>query len=652
MKLQILNLFLNLNPRVRRGEIKSKITIKIKTDFVTALVLLLVLGWAGSGILLGAQTPAPAPAPQSDPLLQLMLTQPPIDITTNVAARVELDPPSIAVGESATYRVTLNAVSDSIRWPGDIYAPMALTLKPSARAQILQPGPGSLQPSTTLNHRVTATTPGEYEIPAFQVRVYDQMVTVPAARLEVRPAGAPAKFPPPARLYVELDETNVFAGQPFTVRVLLPPGPGNSIQALTQVQLNGDGLLVDAGTIRQRIQPREFRGHTGPTLIYEVTVIPLVAGRIELTAQAYTAGNRFSGQITIQGQATISGGLTAFVLLDSDPVDLNVDPLPRVGMQSGFNGAIGQFELGAVQLNVASNQLRVGDPLKLLVTFRSPGEIKRLNPPAPPAVTNWQLFPPVAEGNTVVAVAPNRVLSGANFSYTLIPLTNDMVATPAIPFSYFDPQRKEYVDLTIPPVPVRIAAGTATAEAQGLALAATALPEGAEKRQLSALAKQPGRRGSGWKPVQLRGGFWLGQLVPAFGFAGVWWWDRRRRYFEQHPDEVRRRHARRELRRARRALTAAARAGDAAEFQVRAVGALRVAVAPHFPATPRALVGRDILELFSDGDRAGTPGTVVRRLFAATDAAKFGFEAAEAGHLLDLQPELERILEQLEARLK
>lgn len=586
--------------------------------------------------------------PQPDPLLQLMLTQPSIDISTNVEVRAVFDPPVIGLGEKATYRVSINAVSDSIKWPEDIYAPMELALKQSARGQILQPALDKLKPTTTINHHVAATRPGTFTVPEFKVKVYGRNLTVPAATLEVLSQPNPAA-PPPARLFVELAETNVFCGQPVRVRVLMPSMAGNAIQALTQVQINGDGVLVDQTSVRQRIQALEFNGRTGPVYIYEATLTSLVAGRIAVTAQAYTAGNQFGGAITIQGQATIIGGQPQYVLLDSDPVALNVEPLPRAGLLPGFAGAIGQFGLESAQLE--TNRVRVGDAVKLAVTFRTMGEIKRLNPPEPPAVTNWQIFPAVAEGGPTMMATAVGVFSLARFSYTMIPLTNDMIATPEIPFSYFDPLRKKYVDLTIPAIPIRVEAGMATAEAQAFAQAAAARTNDV-KLQLSGLAAAPGVTAASLVPVQLQRSFWGGQLVLGLGFAGLWFWERRRRFYEANPAVLVRQRARRALRRERRSLQQAVRAGDVAGFANGAISALRIASAPHFPATPRALVGRDILELFAKVEREGRVGAVVRKIFAATDAAQFSATANELNELLTLQPELERILDQLEAKLR
>lgn len=590
---------------------------------------------------------AQSPAPQPDPLMQLMLSQPSIEISTNIEIRAVFDPPIVSVGEKSIYRVTINAVSDSIKWPEDIYAPGELTIKRSARGQILQPAGSMLKPMTTINHHVTAAKPGSFTIPEFKVRVYGRNVTVPAAHLVVATNTNPGAIRT-AKLFMELSETNVYSGQPVKMRVLMPATQGTLMQALQQVQLNGDGILLDQSSVRQRIQQMEFNGRTGPTYIYESTLIPLVAGRIDVAAQAFTAGNQFSGSIVIQGNTVIQGGAPQYLLLDSDPVRLNVEPLPRTGELPGFNGAIGQFTLEPPQLS--TNRVRVGEPVKLLVMFRTDGEIKRLLAPPPPAVTNWQMFPPVVEGGLMLSATTTGISSAQTFSYTLIPLTNIMTATPAIPFSYFDPAQKKYVDLTIPAVPIEILSGLATAEAQAIAQAAAATT-GERKLKLSGLSTTPGRTTS-LVPIQLQGGFLWGQFVPIFGFTGLWLWDRRRRFYESHPHVLVRKRALRALRRERAALQKAAQANDAVSFANTAVSALRIASAPHFPATPRALVGRDVLELLGEEDRDGQSGEVVRRIFSATDEAQFGPSAMDAANLLALLPELDRVLDQLEEKLK
>src|SRR5215475_12694340 len=46
--------------------------------------------------------------PQQDPLMSLMLSQPKVEITTNVTAVASFDPPVVRPGEQTIYRVTFN----------------------------------------------------------------------------------------------------------------------------------------------------------------------------------------------------------------------------------------------------------------------------------------------------------------------------------------------------------------------------------------------------------------------------------------------------------------------------------------------------------------------------------------------------------------
>jgi hypothetical protein len=279
--------------------------------------------------------------------------------------------------------------------------------------------------------------------------------------------------------------------------------------------------------------------------------------------------------------------------------------------------------------------------------------------------------PPVAQGS-------------ATFVYTLVPLTTAAQATPPIPFSYFDPKRAAYVDLTIPAVPVTVQPGEKGADVRVLEQPDWAGAEAEQEPGLSGLAPGPGLAAATLAPVQRRPWFPLVQLAPAAAFVGLWGWDRRRRFLEQHPEVLLRRRARRALRRQWRALRRAARAGDAPRFAEAAVAAMQAACAPHYPAEPRALVGADVLPLLSraeappqggqtealrqgmgpdtkeqaiepqrreDGELAAGAAKVARRFFVLTDAARFGPVGADARELLALQPELEKVLEDLERRL-
>ena len=91
--------------------------------------------------------------------------------------------------------------------------------------------------------------------------------------------------------------------------------------------------------------------------------------------------------------------------------------------------------------------------------------------------------------------------------------------------------------------------------------------------------------------------------------------------------------------------------GDAPGFVGRGVSALQIVCAPHYPATPRALVGGDVLQILTAVEREGKAGATVRRFFAAADAAAFANSAAAQDTLLAEKAGLKEILSKLEARL-
>jgi hypothetical protein len=589
-----------------------------------------------------------------DVLNQLMVTQPSIEIASNVVAVAAFDPPVIRAGDKATYRVTFNALDESIAWPEDLPAPPQLELRPSARGQVFQQLGHQLRPYTTINHHVRVTNPGSFTLPEFRVEVYGRRVLVPAARLEVVPQTT--AVPPGQRLLLQISETNAYAGQPVTARILMPGSTSNHFQGLQNVKLNGDGILVDQSAVRQVIAPVPLGGRNVPTYLYETVFTPLVAGKLEVSAQGFTIGNRFAGPIIIPGQVNLAGDPSQNVLLDSDPVSLSIRPLPRTGSLPGFTGVIGRFTNDPPLLT--TNQVRLGDSVQLVVVFRGEGHLLRFVPPTPPVVRNWQVSDPAPGGVAVANRPPIPGLVPGNFvafTYTLTPLTTAVTATPVIPFSYFDPARGAYMDLTIPSLPFTVTPGvSSTLDPQSLAALVeveTAAAGAENKLTLSALATAPGRIADSLVPLQRRGWFVVVQMLPLIGFAALWTWDRRRRFLERHPEVVLRRRARRALRRERRELQRAVQAGDKFRFAQVAVRAMRVACAPHYPAEPRALVCRDVLDSLAAAERTGRTGEVVRRFFAVADAAVFSATGSPGDGLLALRPELDRVLEKLEARL-
>jgi hypothetical protein len=599
---------------------------------------------AGRVLLQGGARPAPAAQPLLDPRTAALMQQ--VGTDSNVVVTAEFDPAVVGLGQMVTYRVVVTAMVEGVSVPDHPPAPADLTLTPAGRGFNYSTAAGMLQPRTTLNFRVSVKAAGTYVLPAYKASANGRDVTIPEARLVVLAPGAPGARQA-LRLLAEVPQEDYYIGQAVPVRLVLLDSGDNSLQAVSQPQATGDAIMSEPIYGRQGRETRPVNGRQVLACLTAVQVTPIKEGRIEFAAQAY-------GHVSRPGLNVALGMSFETVLVSAEPVAITVKHLPKEGELPGFTGGIGSFQVEAPK--VSTNTVRAGEPLTLSIQVRGEGNLGRLLPPRLERIRGWQAFPPLMDNTMAV---PQQLRGAVSFTYTLIPLSDQVKATPAIPFCFFDPKRKAYIDATVPPVAIQVLPGpgggpAAVAEVGRSAGAGADDPDqaGAERDLvMTGLAESPGPAASSLAPLQARPWFLVFQLVPATILGGLWFYDRRRRYLAQHPELVLKARARRRLRRHLRRLRQAAAARDADGFVAGAVSALREASAPLEAANPQALVGADVLRNLAPGQRAGPEGRLVSELFAAADALQFFGQAPDGAALLKRQPEVEALLAAWRGRL-
>jgi hypothetical protein len=593
--------------------------------------------WMFIGVfLLSAPSGLRAQAPPQltpDMQAQLQVQQQPVDFSQDqsIAVTAAFDPPAARAGEKFFYRVTIEAAESSVEWPNQIAPPAGLKFGQTFHGQITRFDNQKYRPFTAFACEMTATAPGHFTISNFNVRAGGRSVEIPAASIEVLASNA-APAPPARRPILEISATNIFVGQPFHVRLLLPAHEGNMLEALAEVKFSEEGFMIDKTALRASIQMIPFEGQNRATFIYDVVLTPITAGPLNLWAQGFTAPPFLSGPISIissGGPITFSGAAQqSWVFLVSDAVRLNARPVPMENALPGYTGALGTFTADKPQLS--TNRIRIGELLHLKYGFHGVTDLARFVPPEVPRSREWQIIADNPPGN----------------GFTLIPLTDEASNTPAIPFCAFDPAQQKFVNLSIAALPV-----TVTGEGLPTQLPASEeIETNATPPKLTGLAAAPGNTTASLNPLQRQGWFVVVQILPIVGFIVLWRWDERRRFLEAHPDIVRRRRAKRDLRREKIKIQRAIAASDSESFVRHAAAAMQFAVAPHFPADARALVGADVLAQLCDAQRNGSGGETVRKIFAAADA-QFAIAEQTQMDVLALQPEVETMLKMLEEKL-
>jgi hypothetical protein len=503
---------------------------------------------------------------------------------------------------------------------------------------------GQRVPTMTFRYTVTASRPGTYVLPSFTVNAAGSPVTVPAAQLVVQEPSHDDLPYQPAQAVLDLAEGEYYVGQTIITRLLILDTPDETVQAVANVAKPSGDILFQSqsGSRRERVK---WRGKNMSALVTPLRLTPIKPGETEIALQTIV----FVNKLNATGRPS---GNTAQAMLDTRPIRIRVRSLPETERKPGFTGAIGKFQLGQPVLSTPG--VVVGDPITLKITITGEGNLEAIGAPVMEESEAWQSFTPTSEVNRDTFGAQGS----KTITYTLIPRRADVKTVPAMPFSYFDPERKEYVDLSIPPVSVSVRPGTSAPPETAPAPTAAATPapnatptpiENPEAKKsepiLTGLAEKTGSWRSSPSPIAWRPGFWLVQLIPAGALLGLWLWRRRIDFLAAHPEIVRRRAARADARKHLRQARLALERKDSDGFVSASLAAIRSATAPLDSTQAESLVFQ---EVFSKMPGQGEARTTVERLFARAHARKFSGHGVEADGVFALFPEVEKTVAAIE----
>jgi hypothetical protein len=140
--------------------------------------------------------------------------------------------------------------------------------------------------------------------------------------------------------------------------------------------------------------------------------------------------------------------------IGSKPLKIEVMPLPEKGRPADFNGAVGQL---SIEASIKNSELKTDEACNLSYTISGKGNLKlleafKLNLPA-----DIETYDPKITDKINVSV--DGVKGSRTFDYLLIPRFAGNYTIPPLPFSYFDPQKAQYVTVPGPDFTLKVAKG-------------------------------------------------------------------------------------------------------------------------------------------------------------------------------------------------
>jgi hypothetical protein len=283
-------------------------------------------------------------------------------------------------------------------------------------------------------------------------------------------------------------------------------------------------------------------------------------------------------------------------ILYTNPITLEVKPLPLEGKTSLFSGLVGQFSISTA---VSKKQLEAGDTTTLTITIKGSGNIRDAAAPEMPPVPDFKIY----DDKPVLAIQEGADRFGGTFTLkkALVPLKEGSLTVPELAFTYFDPGRGNYelcksAPLTIEAAPpgnkeklqLVEALGTTTSKEEVKIIGKDILPINTSHAAL--------------RPYRLDPWHWMYLAYftfPILGYTAAAFIKRRRKRLEEDAGYARSRIALKRFKRNIAPVKKQAQTGDGDEFYRATSRALKEFLGDKLNITGSALTPREIEQQLS-----------------------------------------------------
>ena len=584
-----------------------------------------------------------------------------------------LEPTAISFGEAA--QLTVNIRGRSADEP-QIPQVNGLDIQPMGQSSQIQIINGAMSANVNYTYAVTPTQPGNFTIPAIRIgRGADAAATAPLA-LQVGAGTTPNRaqqnsLPAPAvsgdeeqmsateqssfgflRLVTPKQEFYVGEMVPVELKAYFRDGVELRVDGLPK--LNSDAFTMNKlgdqpASTRQIINGVRYAVFTWPTVItavkagdYAMSVELPTTVTVRQPAQRPRSrlGNPFGDDFFDDVFNNFFGTATQKqIVLNSEPGDVKILSLPTESRPPGFSGAVGQFDFAA---EVTPRQITAGDPVTLKLKISGTGNFDRVTAPEIERSGIWKTYKPSAK----FAPDDSAGYSGTkSFEQALVPLKSGNLEIPALAFSYFDPQQKQYVTRTTAPVNVAVTPGQSPAVAAapippaGTAAAAT----GPAASELVPNKLTPGHFTATLRPWLLNPWLVTAALLPTVAVLLGYFILRRRQLRVRDPKQVRVADAQRTLRVQLDTMQRAATLGDTANFFAAACAAFQNLLGLRWSLPPKTITLAEINARLN-GEADG-----LRTVFGLADEAVYTGRSFAPDELRRLQLLVNDELKKLEA---
>lgn len=139
----------------------------------------------------------------------------------------------------------------------------------------------------------------------------------------------------------------------------------------------------------------------------------------------------------------------------AEPIILSIKELPTEGKPDDFNGAVGIYDMECDMLPL---KLSIGDPITLTMKVKGIGNLQTVSEPSLTRfnANDFKIYP--SETTTKIIAKTKNIKGHRIFRKVIEPQEVNIKQTPAISFSFFNPDLEKYVTVTQDPFAIEVEA--------------------------------------------------------------------------------------------------------------------------------------------------------------------------------------------------
>ncbi len=363
----------------------------------------------------------------------------------------------------------------------------------------------------TFIYVVTPTQPGDYTIPAFNVQVGGSLL--PTQPLKLKAIGSGEKLPNGGTeklAFTKLiaGKSEVYVGEVFPVEIRLYFQAGRDVQ---MPNLRCDGFTV--GKMIPMQTQEQIGNQIYTVFIFKTLAVPVKTGKL----------NFGPAECNVNVQVRVNSGNDLFgarytlqqVSPASEPLPINVLPLPAKNVPASFTGAVGNYSLA---YSASPTNLIAGDPVTVKIQISGRGALDNILLPDTNIWHDFKTYPPTSK---IEMPDPLNPAGTKTFEQIVMPQNAEVKELPPFSFSYFDPELRTYRTLTQPALPLVVRPHDAAPQQPTIVVTPTNAKDAPVAREIIHIKTYPGTISTIQPPLLRQTWFLALQSVPVLAWVAA-----------------------------------------------------------------------------------------------------------------------------------